>query len=85
MVTKQNIAKFRCLEHLVKIIPYCLDFQVIRKCLHILFSKISDDEISFEDIEPIKDCFTSFSHHIYYLYQHYNLANFFTSSIVDVF
>lgn len=83
--TKVNIAKFQSAEHLIKLIPVCLDYPIIRKCLHILFSKFNEEELPHEECVRFEQTLPRLVRNVDQLFQNYNLASFYSKRLMELF
>ena len=85
LCTKVHISRFKSIERLIQIIPLSLDFNIIRKCLDILFVKFTLEDIPEGDYQYFEKDIPKLCYQISYLFQHQNLSSFYSLTLQDLF
>ena len=85
LCTKAHISRFKSIERLIQIIPLSMDFNIIRKCLDIIFVKFTLEDIPEGDYQYFEKDIPKLCYQISYLFQHHNLSSFYSLTLQDLF
>ena len=85
LCTKVHISRFKSIERLLQIIPLSMDFNIIRKCLDIIFVKFTLEDITEGDYQYFEKDIPRLCYQVSYLFQHQNLSSFYSLTLQDLF